>query len=59
MRSLFLLNEMGKKLGELWKIYPDWNQSAYQFLLEIWYGLALENGFKFVETPEGDGVYWN
>jgi hypothetical protein len=58
IRSLFMLNEMGIKLGELWKKYPDWKKKDYGFLLDIWLALAAENGFRFVEIPEGDGVYW-
>jgi len=54
-----LLSRMGKELWDLWQNYPKWENYDTKFLLEIWYLIAIENGFKFVETPEGDGVYWN
>ena len=53
-----LLNELGKNMWELWKKYPKWDNVDLDFLYKIWNLLALENGFRFMESPEGDGVYW-
>ncbi|MFC1584037.1 hypothetical protein ACFL5V_00670 [Fibrobacterota bacterium] len=53
-----LLSKLGSEIWELWKQYPDWKGADLTFLLEAWYRISIESGFKFVETPEGDGVYW-
>jgi hypothetical protein len=57
-KSGLILAKLGEELWELWKNYPDWKPDDYAFLLDMWYRMSMENGFRFVETPEGDGVYW-
>lgn len=46
-------------LDGLWNKYPDWEDTPDDNILNIWYDLSLELGFKFVKTDEGDGVYFN
>lgn len=53
-----ILAKLGEHMWDLWKKYPDWKPDDHAFLLDLWYRLTIEHGFRFVETPEGDGVYW-
>jgi hypothetical protein len=56
--TLALIQEMEKHLCALWDAYPDWSPEDSAFLLNIWKFLAIEHGFKFVESPRGDGLLW-
>ncbi|MBF0433295.1 MAG: hypothetical protein HQK83_18595 [Fibrobacteria bacterium] len=53
-----LILEFEKMVCLLWNKYPDWQTEDYNFLVNIWKFLGMENGYKFVQNPEGDGVYW-
>ncbi len=56
--SASILSEMEKHLCGIWDSYPDWPKKHFNFLLNIWKFLAMENGVKFLESAQGDGIFW-
>jgi hypothetical protein len=58
-KTFAIFTELKKFLDDLWNQYPDWNTSTIQSLTELWHALSISNGFEFVESVEGDAIYWD
>ena len=44
-------------LLELWRKYPSWENGLSDELFSLWYALADNQGYGFVETSNGDALF--